>query len=90
MISRSECLKCGKEPGDSDPTRALTSNPPQTKVEKQVHIVLSEREAEWLRSFVQNYPGQGEEPSDQYDMRKALFDALTPNAGLDGRRERKP
>jgi hypothetical protein len=22
MISRSECLKCGKEPGDSDPARA--------------------------------------------------------------------
>ena len=51
----------------------------RTETKQTIHIELTEKEAAWLRAYVQNYVGQGEEPTDEYDMRKALFDALTPN-----------
>ena len=52
----------------------------KTETSQTIHLELTEIEAAWLRAYVQNYVGQGEEPTEEYDMRKALFDALTPNA----------
>ena len=52
----------------------------KTETSQTIHLELTEIEAAWLRAYVQNYPGKGEEATDEYDMRKALFDALTPNS----------
>jgi len=57
----------------------------RTETKHTVHLELTEKEATWLRAYVQNYVGTLEEPTEEYDMRKALFDALTPNAPGEGR-----
>lgn len=49
------------------------------------HLELTEAEALWLRAYMQNYPGAGEESASSYHMRKALFDAL-PSCTSDGSR----
>ena len=46
----------------------------KVEIERKFHITLSEKEGLWLRSLIQN--STGEETNEQYDMRKALFDAL--------------
>ncbi|MBE3137619.1 MAG: hypothetical protein IMZ43_09570 [Thermoplasmata archaeon] len=42
-----------------------------------IHLFLSEWEAQWLRTYVQNYNGNGEELPGDYEIRKAFFDTLT-------------
>ena len=53
----------------------------KVRIETRIVISLSEREAEWLRGFVQNLHGPAEESSEEYDMRKELFDVLTDSCG---------
>jgi hypothetical protein len=49
----------------------------EAQTETMIRLFLSEREAEWLRNYVQNFIGNGEESSEDYEMRKAFFDTLT-------------
>ncbi len=42
----------------------------------KVQLTLDIHEALWLKGLVQNYMGQGEEPSQHKMFRKLLFDTL--------------
>ena len=50
----------------------------KTKVDKVITLNLSENEAIWLKSFIQNYPGDpiNELPED-LEIRKELWEFLT-------------
>ena len=43
---------------------------------RPIHLCLSEREASWLRAYMQNHHGQGEESPEDHDMRKMFFECL--------------
>lgn len=45
-------------------------------------LVLSAKEAKWLKAYVQNYPFESDEDIESKTMRKDIFDALK-NCGVE-------
>lgn len=50
----------------------------QIVVEKKTHLILSEKERDWLHAYMQNYQGSGEESHECAQMRASFFHATQP------------